>query len=209
MTVYVVKQGDCLETIAPRYGWTAQALWDAPENAALAEERGDLNCLQPGDRLEIPTPRQREESVPTDGKGRFRISRPRSRLRVRLLMGNDPRAGEAYRLEYDTGEQHEGSTDGDGWVDQPLPLATRQATLYLCDDQEVHELAVGSLDPPTSTTGAQARLANLGHYFGEVDDTLGPATQAALRRFQAARGLDVTGELDDATADALRSDHDA
>lgn len=208
MTVHVVRQGECLETIAPRYGWDPQALWDAPENSALVEQRGDPNCLRPGDRLEVPSPRLREESVPTDSSGRFRVTRPKPRLRLRLLEGEEPRASEAYRLEYDTGEVLEGSTDGDGWVDQPLPLTTQRATLFLREDEEVHELAIGHLDPPETTTGAQARLANLGHYFGAVDDDLGPATAAALRRFQGAEGLEVTGELDDATVDALLTAHD-
>ena len=34
-----------------------------------------------------------------------------------------PRAGEAYRLEYDDGEVIEANTDGDGWIEQPLPKA--------------------------------------------------------------------------------------
>lgn len=204
MSAHVVKQGECLVTIAAQHGWRPETLWDQPQNASLKELRKDMHSLLPGDVVEVPARRPRDERVPTDGVGTFQLAVVPAKLRLRLLCDEEPRAAEPYRLEYDDGQVLEGSTDGDGWVDQPLPLTVRKAVLGLKDGAEQYELAVGDLDPADTPSGAQGRLRNLGVYFGNVDGEAGPALQAALRRFQQSKGLEVTGELDEATADALR-----
>ncbi len=54
--------------------------------------------------------------------------------------------------------------------------------------------------------GFQQPLADLGWYDGAVDGLLGTGTEGALRAFQAAVGLPVSGAADDATQAALRDD---
>ncbi len=49
------------------------------------------------------------------------------------------------------------------------------------------------------------RLDTLGFDAGATDGQMGPHTRAALRAFQRARGLPVTGALDARTAAALSS----
>jgi hypothetical protein len=56
-----------------------------------------------------------------------------------------------------------------------------------------------------SLSDAQRRLAGLGLYTSKVDGLPGPGTTRAISRFQQIRGLTVTGQLDDATVDALRN----
>lgn len=207
MSTHKVQQGECLETIAAQHGWLPQALWDQPENEALKQQRKDMHCLMPGDVVNVPTRRPRDEPVATGGVGKFQLEVEVPKLRVRLLNDTKPRAGEAYRLELDDGQVLEGSTNGDGWVEQPLPASVRKAVLVLKDGAEQYELAVGGLDPADTPSGAQGRMSNLGYYFGKVDGELGPVTKAALRRFQRAKGLEASGELDAATADALRGEY--
>jgi murein L,D-transpeptidase YcbB/YkuD len=50
---------------------------------------------------------------------------------------------------------------------------------------------------------AQAALNSQGYDAGAVDGQWGPNTRAAVRRFQAERGLAQTGTLDSATLSAL------
>jgi len=50
---------------------------------------------------------------------------------------------------------------------------------------------------------AQARLAVLGYYKARVDGSPGSVTSAAIRRFQLAEKLKVTGSLNQQTLDAL------
>jgi Putative peptidoglycan binding domain len=50
----------------------------------------------------------------------------------------------------------------------------------------------------------QQALAQLGYYHGPVDGVIGPQTEKAIRWFQSADHLPVTGEIDSATLRALR-----
>lgn len=50
---------------------------------------------------------------------------------------------------------------------------------------------------------AQQMLIDLGYLYGAADGIHGPMTASALNRFQQAQGLEATGELDDATMEAL------
>lgn len=50
---------------------------------------------------------------------------------------------------------------------------------------------------------AQRALKDKGQDPGPIDGTMGPRTQAALRQYQQAEGLQATGMLDDATKDKL------
>jgi peptidoglycan hydrolase-like protein with peptidoglycan-binding domain len=52
----------------------------------------------------------------------------------------------------------------------------------------------------------QARLRSLGFYRGAVDGFWGPGTQAAIERFQQGHGLQPTGQLNPATAQAMGLD---
>ena len=53
---------------------------------------------------------------------------------------------------------------------------------------------------------AQQALKDKGHDPGTVDGRMGPKTQAALREFQKAQGMESTGELDAKTTGALGMD---
>lgn len=50
---------------------------------------------------------------------------------------------------------------------------------------------------------AQKKLNDLGYQTGQVDGVFGPRTQAALRNFQQAKNIAVTGRLDEKTTNAL------
>ena len=56
---------------------------------------------------------------------------------------------------------------------------------------------------PGAAMRVQERLRQLGAYTGRVDGVWGPDSQAALDRFQQARGLQVTGQLNQATTSTL------
>jgi len=52
----------------------------------------------------------------------------------------------------------------------------------------------------------QSRLKARGYHSGSVDGIMGPQTVTALRRYQAANGLSVTGRVDEATRRSLGVD---
>lgn len=49
----------------------------------------------------------------------------------------------------------------------------------------------------------QKKLAALGHYRGKIDGSSGSMTNAAIRRFQLAEKIKVTGEINQQTLDRL------
>ena len=56
---------------------------------------------------------------------------------------------------------------------------------------------------PAGVTQVQERLRQLGAYNGRADGVWGPDSQAALERFQQSRGLQVSGQLNQATVATL------
>lgn len=52
-------------------------------------------------------------------------------------------------------------------------------------------------------TATQQKLKRLGYYDGVVDGQMGSQTSAAIRRYQLAENLKVTGELNAQTANSL------
>jgi peptidoglycan hydrolase-like protein with peptidoglycan-binding domain len=56
---------------------------------------------------------------------------------------------------------------------------------------------------PAAIRNLQQRLRALNFYEGGVDGLWGAQTQAALERFQRGRGLEATGQVNPATAQAL------
>jgi peptidoglycan hydrolase-like protein with peptidoglycan-binding domain len=74
------------------------------------------------------------------------------------------------------------------------PAGAQQATPGLSYSQP--------LSPP-ALMQVQERLRQLGAYTGRADGVWGPDSQAALERFQQSRGLQVTGQLNQATAATL------
>lgn len=51
---------------------------------------------------------------------------------------------------------------------------------------------------------AQTQLKAAGYDPGKIDGTIGKQTRAAVKAFQTAKGLKVTGRLDTATRKALK-----
>jgi hypothetical protein len=204
-TEYKVKQGDCISSIAAKYGHVPDAIWNDPANRQLKEEREDPNVLKPGDVVVIPDKRVKEESGGTEQRHKFR-KKGGAHLRIRFVDGGEAIAGLAYTLDVD-GVVREGNTDGDGWVDEPLPPAAREGVLYLGEKRLPIPLQFGRLDPITEVTGAQERLRNLGYYTGPIDGDLGPDTVEAVKAFQRASGLTASGDLDSTTQDKLQEAH--
>jgi hypothetical protein len=213
MTMYRVRQGDTLTSIARKSGladW--QTIYDRPENAAFKAkcERGerDPNILFPDEEIFVPNREMQHAPSQTDQRHTFRIPPlPKTKLRIVLeLDAGKPIKNEDWELTVD-GESFRGNTGSTGLVEVDVPVGAQQGTLKVRDLS--WDLKLGYLNPldadvaDKGVSGAQARLANLGYEIGAVDGQLGAETQAALKQFQAANGLEETGSLDDDTRAAL------
>lgn len=205
--IHKVQQGECLSSIAARYGFTWRALWDAPENKALRDTRRDPNILFPGDGVHVPERAQKSEPSQTAKRHVFKVRVEKASLHLRLVGSLEPLAGEPYTLTVGR-ETIEGETDGEGMIDVRVPADLSTATLILPKRRQRYTLAIGRLDPVDTASGAKARLQNLRLYDGEVDGaTLDPDAAAAIQAFQRAKGLTADGELTDRTVSALHEEH--
>jgi putative peptidoglycan binding protein len=207
---YVVEQGECLSSIAYEKGFLMETLWNDPGNAKLKAGRNDPNVLLPGDRVHIPKKRIREESCAADSQHQFVLKGATEMLRIVLLDSDgNPRKSLPYVLKIKGGRTKSGCTNKNGLVEAPIPPNAREGELVINKGgaEEHYQLELGAIDPPSTVTGIQARLNHLGFSCGEVDGELGPRTAGAIRKFQKSHNLSVTGEMDDATRNALVSQH--
>ncbi len=207
MPDYKVKQGDCLSSIAHRYGLKWEKVWNHPKNSSLKEKRKNPNVLHPGDMLFVPDKEEKQESGATEQRHRFKVKGVPSKLILILKDEEDnPRANVNYTLEVDD-QLFQGKTDGKGKLEQSIPPGAKKGRLTIEDGPEEYSLQLGKIDPITEMTGIQARLNNLGFYLGPVDGKMNPETTEAIKIFQRKHGLKVNGEADQATRDKLLNEH--
>jgi len=204
---YAVQPGDCIDSIAYEHGFLGQTLWNLPENSELKRQRKP-NVLLPGDRVTIPDRRPRWEAGATGQCHKFVLHGASTQFRLRFLDDQQrPRSGVAYILTID-GNSTSGSLDSQGSLTVSIrPNASKgNIQLQTVPDPEIYPLDFGRLDPDSSMSGVRGRLNNLGFPCasdGDWDRNL----QGAIVRFQTARNLPLTGQLDDQTRQALVQGH--
>ena len=203
---HVVGPGECISSIAKQLGFLWETLWDDPANAALKSARENPNVLRPGDRVALPAKNVKTEPGETEMRHRFVRKGEPTKLRLRLLDQDQPRANEAYTLDID-GQVYSGTTDANGRLEQVIPAKATTGKLKVGQDEDEYVLELGQIDPVSSITGVQARLNNLGYSCGAVDGVLGPRTKLALRTFQKDYQLSESGTPDEATRDKLAELH--
>lgn len=203
-----IQPGDSVLSLAKRYGFLSQTIWDAPQNVELRERREDMNTLMPGDVLVIPDKRVAPTSLGTGRSHQLRIKGTLATLRMQVYDFGEPRAGQDFVLT--VGDYVvEGTTDGDGILEVSVPVLATSGQLVVGEDQFQLGIMFGHLDPASELSGIQQRLINLGYTCHDSPGELGVSTQIALREFQHRQGLDVNGELDDDTRARIVELHDA
>jgi hypothetical protein len=206
MANHVVKQGECLSSIAKSCRLDWEHLWTLAENSELRKKRKNPNILLPGDVVVIPERRLRIEDRPVDQGHTFVKKGETVKLKIRLLAAGKALANETYTLKVG-GRNLQGSTDASGLLEQPIPHDVSEGELVLDKEKLSFHLKIGHLDPFNEISGVQARLNNLGYHCGAVDGIVGPHTQSALLTFQETYQLRQTGQPDSATCEKLRSMH--
>jgi len=94
---------------------------------------------------------------------------------------------------------------------KPLGMLTGIAIAAAASTAPASAQTVGPLSyvqqlPPNAVQAVQDKLRGDGAYTGAVDGTWGPDSAAALQRYQAAHQLQVTGQLNQATAATMGLD---
>jgi Putative peptidoglycan binding domain len=202
---YVVRQGEYLQQIAHRMGFDADAVWNAPENEALRKERSHPNILAACDILYVPEPKPpRSFKLEVGAVNTFVADTPKVTVSVKLAIDGKPCANEPYTVT-DGGLPASGTTGGDGLVSFSVPITTAKVTVVLASKSIHYPVLIGHLDPIATDSGIRQRLSHLGFLRGGADS--GDPVATAISQFQATQALPVTGEIDDATRDALAAAH--
>ncbi len=210
MPIHSVAPGEWLAKIAKDHALAGEAsIYEAPENETLRNSRPDPHTLHPGDEVFIPEPSSSANSVKTSRFVRFVVTLERLRLQLVNEHG-EPYAQAECTVSVDGQDDVETTTDEQGVVDVAVRGHPESGTIQV--GNAIWTLRIGHLNPMHDTpdegvSGAQARLVNLGYVIGEVDGKIGPLTRAALRAFQREAALPISGQIDDATMDALLSAH--
>jgi len=122
---------------------------------------------------------------------------------------DEPRRNVPYVLNID-GNLIEGTTDEEGMIEINIPPNAQRGRLIV-EPGTPNEVSIpvnlGHLNPISELSGVKQRLANLGFDCGDRNDEETPGLEAMLRAFQEKHGLNVTGELDQATRDKLQELH--
>lgn len=209
MVNYIVEGADCISSIAEKFGFSPDTIWNNSANAELKKKRPNPNVLHKGDLVFIPEKQLREEQGVTEKRHRFRRKGMPETLRIRLLDEfGKPRIDLPYELELNN-KIIKGETNENGELSESIPPDAIHAKLWLDEerDEEI-VLELGRLDPCHKISGFQARLCNLGYACGLVDGKLGPQTQRAISEFQSRYDdLSETGELDESTVAKLELIH--
>jgi hypothetical protein len=208
---HTVRQGDCLSSLAARHGlpdW--HVIYDAPENEELRKLRPNPNLIYPGDRVFIPDRRPKLEAAATGKSHTFVVSRPKTRLRLKIFDDLDESPTKARYELWIEGRQKpiEGDLE-DGVLDTKIPADAPKARLVIRSADrgtvlEELELLLGALDPVDTVSGARSRLRRLGFDCGPVAKEMNPAIARALRLFQRVYNLKEDGTLSPATQDKLK-----
>ncbi len=212
MKPYVIKQGDYLLKIAHILGFDADLVWNGGQNAELKALRKDPSMLKAGDVLFVPDEPKPKLRLNQHEANAFVARVPAVKLALHVAEDGEPLKNKKYVIE-GLGDESEQVTDGDGKLELSAPVHVREVIVRFVETGKRLKLAIGELDPPDTPSGARMRLTSLGFYgpklagkdqYVERDDE---ALRGALRAFQASKQLAATGDLDDATRDALVAEH--
>jgi hypothetical protein len=204
---HLVQQGESVSSLAERYGHDPDTLWDHPQNAGLRAIRSRRDALAPGDELFIPDVRIKNLPCAVGRRHVFRRNGVPAFIEIQLFdVFGRPRRNRPYTLEVD-GTVYDGTTDDQGRLRRCVPNAARRGRLVIEGELD-QELLFGHLDPIETVSGVRKRLSNLGLLLPQGTVDIDAATAAALARFQSFCGLPSSGEIDDATREALRACHD-
>jgi hypothetical protein len=210
---YTVQQGDHLSKIAKDNGFTDYTvIWDHPNNSDLKKLRQNPNILLPGDEVFIPDMEQKQESGATDKKHTFTVDKKTLKLRLVLEdIYEKPIVGAqcALRVEDQISQL---TTDGNGKLEQEIPLDATDAYLVIRGDQtpfanDTIYIKIGHLDPLDEISGQVARLNNLGYSAGALDGSDTEAFNSAVEEFQCDNNLAVDGICGPNTQSKLKQVH--
>ena len=194
---HTVRPGEGVSSIAFRYGFFPDTVWNDPANAELKSQREDPDILAPGDVVTIPDKREKVETRPTGASHRFQRRGVPAILRLQVTINDEIRANQPYELVVD-GITRTGMTDDEGVLEASVSPAAKQATVRVGPDGHELSMLIGYVRPIATLEGVKSRLNNLDFGCGDPADPLDDETRAAIMAFEESVGLPPTGDWQNA-----------
>ena len=160
---YVVKQGECIYSVAAQTGHDWKTLWDHPENALLKDTRKNPGVLLPGDRIHIPELKLKTINLETGKRHRIVITGQTVTLRLRMCDADGEPIAHAKYMQHVEGQAVPVTTDGDGNLKKRVPALATAARLDHIQTGEGYNLNLGHMDPAGTSSAIRKRLSNLGY----------------------------------------------
>jgi hypothetical protein len=201
MPVHTVEQGECLSSLAARYGFRNwEDIYSHPANGDLRKKRPNPNVLAPGDKVVVPEPTLKSVAVATGKTHVFKVRLAEVKLRV-VLVDRKGKPCKVKRFTVNAGAREiKGTSAPNGMVEADISAAETTARLRVWldggqDDLPTidRNLSLGHIDPIDKNSGIQGRLSNLGYKCPLADESEGDDVPAGLlaaaRAFRADYGL--------------------
>ncbi len=203
---HVVKQGECVLSIAFDKGLSPKSIWDDSRNKDLRDRRPFMGVLMPGDVLVLPDKDGGDALEPSDDVHVFRKINAKALLRLRLQLHGEPISDKKVTIEID-GDANEAITNSMGEVEIAIKPNAQGGSLRLEGDSGSYGLKLGWIDPHGEVSGLQGRLFNLGFDPHGIDDKYGKNTRKAMRRFQGKHTIAETKSPNDETNERLAEEY--
>lgn len=152
----------------------------APDTAATAATKVSITAAGTSPSTSTPAAPTRSTSVPTTAPSTRPVTAPTTSASPKPSPRSSPKT-----------------------VSSPKPSPTPSKTSAPAEPAPPAKIILRPGNTGTMVRSLQARLRQIGWFTGDVSDVYGTRTTASVRGFQAKRGLDATGVLDETTWNRL------
>lgn len=167
---YVIRPGDYLRHLTFVHGFEEKAVIDHPKNQDLWKAGSSPWQLQPGEILYVPVRRSPTGPVRIAGENDFSGAVPKVWIHVTFRRESGAPLKDEPCSVLGVDPPLALKTDGDGTLAFEVPVTAREVVVEFYLAGYGHRLAVGHLDPVTSSSGEVGRLSNLGVLWELPDD---------------------------------------
>jgi len=230
---HIVRPGECLISLAARYGQSVESIWNHPDNRTLRDGGREPELLKEGDEVTLETAAPRGNQIDAQQRHTFGAEVPAAWLRLRLVEPvyeheehhDEPeRRQEGSDVHYEAprppdqrseplahvayrfelgGFQVEGETDGDGVISERIPASAGSQGTLIVRPGQAKSSRLRVLLGYLDPVGEPSGVAQRLRNLGYGPARGDDGLRDGLAAFQRAHELEESGAFDTATKQKL------